>query len=113
MNIKLLLWILFGGIELAILWGTISASIQCALWKIPADVFGHPWFTATLVDAYGGFFTFLAWFFYVDRRGWSRALMTIGVLLLGNIVMASYMLWRLWSYRFEKKIDFVFTGVKE
>lgn len=37
---------------------TSWASTVVALWKIPAEVIGHPWMIATLFDAYWGFLTF-------------------------------------------------------
>ena len=34
-----------------------ASSLQ-ALWKIPAEVIGHPWFIATLFDTYFAFLFF-------------------------------------------------------
>jgi hypothetical protein len=71
---------------------TSWASSRVALWEIPGEVGGHPWFIATLFDAYWGFLTFYCWVFYrestvVARLGWFAA-----ILCLGNIAMAVYML---------------------
>jgi len=68
------------------------ASGQCALWKIPHAVATHPWFIATLFDTYWAFLTFYCWVFYKEVSSLSRALWLIGILLLGNIAMAIYML---------------------
>jgi hypothetical protein len=72
---------------------TTWASSEVALWKIPGSVGGHPWFIATLFDTYWAFFTFYAWLFYRERSWLRRVLWFIAIVLLGNIAMASYMLW--------------------
>ncbi len=72
------------------------ASSQVALWKIPGEVGGHPWFIATLFDTYWAFFTFYLWLAYKERTLLSRVLWFIAVVLLGNIAMAVYMLIQLY-----------------
>jgi hypothetical protein len=74
---------------------TIWASIQGALWKVPREVATHPWFIATLFDAYWGFLTFYCWVFYLERNLPARVLWLVAILLLGNIAMAVYALIRL------------------
>ncbi len=71
------------------------ASFECALWKTPRAVVTHPWFIATLCDTYWGFLTFYCWVFYKEVSALSRILWLIAILLLGNIAMAGYMLWKL------------------
>ena len=71
---------------------TSWASMQCAVWQIPDSVLKHPWFTATLCDAYFGFTTFYAWVFYKESSVASRIVWFVLIMLLGNIAMASYML---------------------
>ena len=57
----------------------------------------HPWFIATLFDAYFGFLWFYAWIAYRET-GWVARLVWLPlVLLLGNIAMAAYMLILLWK----------------
>lgn len=68
-----------------------ASSVQ-ALWKIPAEVGGHPWFVATLVDAYFGFLFFWLWVAYKERTWSARLAWLLGILLLGNIAMAVYAL---------------------
>jgi hypothetical protein len=82
----------FAGVPVAMLAITGWASSRTALWDIPAGVGGHPWFLATLADAYFGFLTFWAWVAYRER-GWpSRIAWLVAILLLGNIAMATYVL---------------------
>ena len=68
------------------------ASAHVALWSIPASVSGHPWFVATLCDAYWGFLTFYLWIVYREPVWAVRGLWLVAVLLLGNMAMAAYAL---------------------
>lgn len=76
---------------------TSWASGVVALWKIPAEVIGHPWMIATLFDAYWGFLTFYIWIVYKESSWAARIGWLIGVLLLGNIAMAVYALIQLFK----------------
>ncbi|MDI1311718.1 DUF1475 family protein [Prosthecobacter sp.] len=71
---------------------TSWASTQCPLWEIPGSVGGHPWFIATLFDTYWAFLTFYCWVAYKERSWLGRIGWLVGILLLGNIAMAVYML---------------------
>ena len=55
----------------------------------------HPWFVATLADAYFGFLWFWAWIAWKETSNVARAAWLVGVLALGNIAMAAYMLLQL------------------
>ena len=68
------------------------ASLECALWNTPRAVATHPWFIATLFDTYWGFLTFYCWLAYKERSWTAKIGWLIGILLLGNIAMAIYML---------------------
>lgn len=85
----------FSLVLLAMLAVTGWASSQVALWQIPQDVLGHPWFIATLFDAYFGFLTFWLWVAYLQPTWISRLAWLVAILLLGNIAMALYVLIRL------------------
>ena len=84
--------LLFAAILLCML-GTIAwASSQCALGDIPREVFQHPWFLATLADAYFAFIAFWAWLAWKETRPLAGALWLVAILLWGNIAIATYML---------------------
>lgn len=85
--------ILFSAILLTMLSVSFYAVSRESLFNIPAFVRTDPWFTATLFDAYCGFLTFYAWVFYKTPSWLGRVIWLILILLLGNIAMASYMLW--------------------
>ena len=78
-------------------WATSKISIFPAVQALLADPAGgtHPWFVATLADAYFGFLWFWAWIAYKESSNLARGGWLLGVLLLGNIAMAAYMLLQL------------------
>lgn len=71
----------------------IVAAIDALLAQPAAGT--HPWFVATLADAYFGFLWFWAWIAYKETSNAARALWLVLVLGLGNIAMAAYMLLQL------------------
>lgn len=73
------------------------ASSQCALWKTPREVATHPWFIATLFDAYWGFLTYYCWVAWKEVTWLGRILWLVAILLLGNIAMAIYALIQLFK----------------
>ncbi len=68
------------------------ASSRCALFDIPREVFTHPWFTATLLDAYFAFVAFWVWVAWKEGTLAARALWLLSILLWGNPAIALYML---------------------
>ena len=56
--------VLFVVILASMLWVTTWAGMQCPLFAVPRSVATHPWFIATMFDAYWGFVTFYVWVFY-------------------------------------------------
>ncbi len=84
---------LFSLILITMLSVTTWASFQQPVWNWGGlSGVNAAWTWATLADAFGGFLTFYAWVFYRERAVISRALWLIGILLLGNIAMSSYVL---------------------
>ncbi|MGV3658906.1 MAG: DUF1475 family protein [Prosthecobacter sp.] len=89
--------IFFVIILLSMLAVTGWASSQCALWAVPREVATHPWFIATLFDAYWGFLTFYCWVAWKEATWTGRILWLVAILLLGNIAMALYALVQLFK----------------
>ena len=83
------------------------ASTQVALWETPRAVATHPWFIATLFDAYWGFLTFYVWVFYKESSWLGRIGWLVGVLLLGNIAMAIYALIQLFKVPADAELETV------
>jgi hypothetical protein len=78
------------------------ASARCALFAIPSEVFTHPWFIATLFDAYWAFITFYVWVAWKEQSAAARILWFVAIILWGNLAMATYMLIELFRIQ---KID--------
>jgi hypothetical protein len=73
---------------------TTWASSIIALWKMPREVVQHPWFVATLFDAYFAFLFFWIWLAWREQH-WGRSIAwLIAIILLGNIAMAVFVLCR-------------------
>jgi hypothetical protein len=71
---------------------TSWAGAHTPLFAIPREVFLHPWFLATLLDAYWAFVSFYVWIAWKEQSFAARALWLVAVLALGNIAMAIYAL---------------------
>jgi predicted permease len=76
-----------------------------ALWNTPRAVITHPWFIATLFDTYFAFLTFYCWVAYKETSNMARVLWLFVILLLGNIAIATYLLWKLCKLPSDAKIE--------
>lgn len=90
---------------LAILTVTGWASLQLPVFDTPREVATHPWFIATLVDTYLGFFTFWLWLAYKERGNLARVIWLLLICALGNIAMASYVLIQLWRLPTDARVE--------
>jgi len=89
---------------------TSWASMRCPLFGIPHDVVTHPWFIATLFDAYWGFVTFFVWVCFKQTSGIARVAWFVAIILLGNIAMSAYWLNELFRVPRDGRLADVFTG---
>jgi len=85
------------------------ASGQCALFAIPREVATHPWFLATLLDAYWAFVTFFVWVAWKEQSLAARLLWFVAIILWGNLAMALYMLIELFRIQRSGQIGEVFA----
>lgn len=88
---------------------TTWASLHTPLFSIPRAVFTHPWFIATLFDAYWAFVAFYVWVAWKERSLPARILWFVTIILLGNISIAVYMLRELFAVPASGPLDEVFT----
>ncbi len=88
----LALRLLFIVIIVSMLGVTTWASLHTPLFSIPREVYSHPWFIATLFDAYWAFITFYVWVAWKESSLAARLLWLLSILALGNLAMAAYML---------------------
>lgn len=93
----------------SMLWVTSWASLQVSILAIPREVFTHPWFIATLFDAYFGFLTFYVWQAWKEQSLAARVLWFINIMLLGNLAMAIYMLVELFRIKETAQLVEVFS----
>ena len=99
--------VLFIIVLVSMLGVTSWATMQCTLWDTPRAVATHPWFIATLFDTYWAFLTFYCWVAYKERGWIARIGWLLGILLLGNIAMAIYMLIQLFRVPATAKMEAV------
>lgn len=103
-----LLRIFFIGVLVAMFAVTGWASSVVALWKMPREVATHPWFIATLFDTYFAFLAFWLWLAWREHTWTARIAWLVGILLLGNIAMAAYMLLLLFRLPADASLDLIF-----
>ena len=102
--------LLFAVVLASMLWVTTWASLQCPLFVVPRAVYAHPWFIATMFDAYWGFTTFFVWVCY-KQLSWSARLgWFVAIMLLGNIAMSAYWLSELLAIPADGKLADLFTA---
>ena len=101
--------ILFFAVLCSMLWVTSWASLRGSIFAIPRDVFTHPWFIATLFDAYFGFLTFYVWQAWKEQSFVARVLWFIAVMLLGNLAMSIYLLGELFRIKESSQLAEIIT----
>ncbi len=84
--------LLFTLILLAMLIGSLRASLDRGITDVGSELLADRWFQVTLLDAYCGFITFYVWVAYKETTPWSRLLWFVLIMGLGNIAMSVYML---------------------
>ena len=92
---------------------TSWASMRCPLFGIPHDVVTHPWFIATLFDAYWGFVTFFVWVCFKQASGVARVAWFVAIILLGNIAMSAYSLNELFRVPTNGRVADVLTARRD
>lgn len=85
------------------------ASSQVALFSIPREVWAHPWFLATLLDAYWAFVAAYVWIAWKEQAVAARLLWLGAVLALGSIAIAAYALRELFAVRSRQDLPLVAT----
>jgi Protein of unknown function (DUF1475) len=101
---------LFTVVLLSMLWVTTWAGLQCPLFAVPRAVATHPWFIATMFDAYWGFTTFFVWVCFKQVSWTARIAWFVAIMALGNIAMSSYWLSELYGVRPDGKVADLLTA---
>lgn len=84
--------LLFGFILVAMLYVTVTASLQEGVFAAGARLWPDLWFRATLADAYFGFVTVFVWIAWRERSPLARGVWFVLLMTLGNIAIAGYVL---------------------
>ena len=82
------LTVLFLAMLIIMLSVTIWASLNRGIFDAGQELVGHPWFIATLVDAYFAFTVFFVWLAWRERSLVSTAAWFVLVMCLGSIAIA-------------------------
>lgn len=93
---KTLLKLFFSGVLVAMLWITVSASMDRSVLAAAAEIWQDPWGKATLFDAYFAFLTVFIWMAYREPTWLRRSIWLVLLLTLGNFAIATYFLIALW-----------------
>jgi Protein of unknown function (DUF1475) len=101
--------LLFLAILASMLCVTTWAGLHCPLFAVPRAVSTHPWFIATLFDAYWGFVTFFVWVCFRETSWNARIAWFLAIMALGNIAMSSYCLAALSQVSGDGKLSDVLT----
>ena len=76
-------------------WASMDRNVVVAA----VDLWSDPWGRATLFDTYFAFLTFFVWVCFKEQRTTRRVGWFVGIMLLGNIAMAVYVLRELFRLR--------------
>lgn len=89
---KRLLIVWFVLVLAAMLWATVTASLDRDVLTAASEIWQDPWGRATLFDAYFAFLTVYLWIAWRERSWGARILWLVLILLLGNFAIAAYAL---------------------
>jgi predicted permease len=96
---RTLLGFLFGGMLVTMLVLTVHASLDRGMIEAGRELVQHPWFIATLADAYFAFLAFYVWLAWRERSWVARIIWLLLVMCLGSMAIASYVLIELYRDR--------------
>ena len=107
---KRFLVLAFCAVLAAMLWVTVTASLDRSVLIAAVEIWDDPWGKATLFDAYFAFLTVYLWIAYRERGWGARLLWLLLILTLGNFAIATYFLLALyrigsggsWTQLFER-----------
>tara|TARA_B100000029_G_C17543028_1_gene947404 strand:- start:1379 stop:1714 length:336 start_codon:yes stop_codon:yes gene_type:complete len=91
---------------------TVVAAGDRSIFDALIELWPDPWFRATLVDAYFGFFTIWLWIAYRESGVASSSIWFVLIMTLGNIAVSGYFLWLFWFSEPTASIDDVLTPVR-
>lgn len=100
---------LFAGVLAAMLYVTITASLNEGVFDALVRLWPDPWFRATLADAYFGFVAVYVWIAWRERSVVARIGWFVLLMALGNIAIAGYVLVALYRLPAGAGVDGLFA----
>ena len=100
---------LFALILMAMLFITITATIDQNIFEAVGNMWPNWWFKATLADAYFGFLTFFVWVAYKELHLWRKLVWFAAIMLLGNFAISAYMLLELYKLQVGDTLETLLT----
>ena len=85
-----LLFAFFGLMLVSMLLVCVRAGTQQNMFEYFNEHGSHPWYVATLLDCYWGFFIFYGWLVYQEKSWLVRIPWLVAICCLGNIAVATY-----------------------
>ncbi|MCB1033441.1 MAG: DUF1475 family protein [Acidobacteria bacterium] len=79
----------------AMLWATVTASLDRDVLTAAVEIWSDPWGRATLFDTYFAFLTVWGWINWRERIWAFRLFWLLAILTLGSFAIATYVLWSL------------------
>jgi len=96
---------LFLVILIAMLVGTVWASLEEDVFDGGSHILRYRWGWMTLADAYFGFLTFFVWVAYKETSTVARVGWFVAIMVLGNIAMSTYVLLQLFRVPPTARLD--------
>ena len=96
-------------IFLAMLYLTITATIDQNIFEAVGNMWSNWWYKATLADAYFGFLTFFIWVAFKEIHLWRKLVWFVSIMLLGNFAISAYMLLELYKLQVGETFETLLT----
>ncbi len=106
---KTFLKIVFFAVLGVMTYATVTASMERNVMHALTGLWQDPWVKATLCDTYFAFMVVCMWMVYKEKSWLARILLVLGVLILGNFVIAAYMLVQLFRLKPGESVDRIWT----
>jgi len=94
---------------LAMLYVTVTATVDQNIFEAVANLWSNWWFKVTLADAYFGFLTFFVWVAYKEIHLWRKLVWFASIMLLGNLAISAYMLVELYKLQVGETFETLLT----
>jgi len=106
--VKTFLKIYFSCVILAIIYVTVTATMERGVVTAMRDLWPDAWFRATMADTYFAFLAVFLFVCYKERGAAARVFWFLAIMILGNLAIAPYMLIQLAKLKKEDPVEKIF-----